>query len=110
MYYCAFIIYLFAIITSLLVYILFGKASKQIYGFIIITVTEKDDVDDVLKEVKRLYYEEVFFGYKYARRIIIVDTVYRIALDELQNQYGIIDYMLVDELCDYIKKKELTNG
>lgn len=105
MYYCAFIIYLFAIFSSLLVYMLFGKASKQIFGFIIITVTENDDEVDVLKEVKRLYYEEVFFGYKHARRIIIVDTIYRNALDELQKQYGIIDYVLIDELCEHIKKR-----
>lgn len=103
----AFIIILFVIFISAFTLKLCAYGNDKKTGFIVLPVSTYDH-KEAKRIAKEIYYEEMLYGFSNARHIIMIDTEQRKELAEFSDEFDMIDYILISELEEYIKK-EMTN-
>ena len=106
MYYVyAVILYLFVLFISVFVIYLTDRSGKNGRIYIILPINAEDDLKDIDKSIKEIYYEQAFAGKYAAAGILIADTSYREDICRLCERYETVDYILYSELSEYFYKR-----
>ncbi|WP_028509897.1 hypothetical protein [Ruminococcus sp. NK3A76] len=103
------IIYVFVLFISAFVLGMFSMSVKQSDEYIIYLVSGENDIKRIGKRIKEIYYEESLAGKNGARKIIIVDDIFREELSKMCDDTGFADYLLMGEIDEYLRKRTETD-